>query len=131
MLSDALYTSYFGLVKKFPETLIPVAICLYPPKGYKGLVYPKLAPTKEILEEWKKNKDERAYIHAYATDVLSKLTPEEVRDDLVTMVGEDKDIAMLCYEKEGFCHRHLVSNWLSASGILTMEILYDKGEIFL
>lgn len=131
MLTDMLYTSYFGLMKKFPDTLVPVAICLYPPKWYRGLVYSKLAPTKEILEAWKLNKDERAYINAYATDVLSLLTPEEVQDDLITMVGEDKDVAMLCYEKEGFCHRHLVANWLTASGITTTEILYDKGDIFL
>lgn len=97
-------TSYFAKYKGSDG----VAICLYKPYWFKGEHYPTLAPTKEILEDYKNGDiDEEEYIRRYKEDVLSKLNPKEVYNDL-------KDKVLLCYERyDKFCHRHIVAQWLS------------------
>lgn len=97
-----------------------VAICLYPPKWFKGDVYPQLAPTRRLLEWYKSSaQDEKAqdiYRRIYYRDVLNHLNPEAVYRALDGKV-------LLCYEKSGdFCHRHLVSEWLNANGYECKEI---------
>lgn len=112
-----IYTGYFAMIRKMPESIRPIAICIYPPKGYKGLKYTDLAPTAKILKDWKRNGDEDAYIRDFKKEVLDKLNPYEVVSDIKKMCGED-DICLVCYEKsQDFCHRHLVSKWLTENGI--------------
>jgi hypothetical protein len=82
-----------------------VAISIYPPEGFRGKHYPKLAPTKKALDRYRKDGNKKAYIKSYEKDVLSKLNPEQVWEEL-------KDNTILCYEPSGeFCHRHLVAEW--------------------
>lgn len=112
-----IYTGYFATLRKMPENIVPVSICVYPPKGYKGLKYSSLAPTAKILNDWKQTKDECRYIADFQKEVLDRLSPEKVVSDLERMCGT-KDVCLVCYEKsEDFCHRHLVAKWLMENGI--------------
>lgn len=96
-----------------------VAICLYPPKYFKGETYPSLAPTKRILEWYKSTpqdeKSQRIYKKLYYRDVLNHLDVHAVARALDGKV-------LLCYERpDDFCHRHIVAEWLNANGYKCQE----------
>lgn len=116
-------TSYFAKYKGDKG----IAICLFVPFWWKGFHYPRLAPTKSILTQYKKSKlinqtkAEDVFTKRYKAEVLDKLDPHSVYSEL----GEDA--VLLCFEKctpvvKEFCHRHLVSSWLNEAG-------YDIDEI--
>ena len=118
-----IYTSYFGKLNKIPKHIVPIAICGKSPDWYTGLWYKKLAPKYGFFMEWKKTKNNEYYIQHFNDEVLSPLNAYNTVDELYQLCGED-DIVLLCYEKPGdFCHRHLVSNWLSNNGFPCTELL--------
>lgn len=130
-----LYTSYFGKVKKLPETILPVSIAAVTPRWFQGRIYKQLAPTFELLNDWKIGSIvEDKYTERFNTQ-LEMLDPHEVVDELryvlptTCMSGrfwEDPNlsIALLCYEKSGaFCHRHLVAKWFRDHGIQCEELI--------
>ena len=112
-------TGYFAKLKTYTDNgLIPVSIALYSPKWYSGLEYKKLAPTPEILRDFKEGEfagDIDKYKETYNRDILGHLNPKTVVDELTRLAGtaDGGKIILLCYEKpENFCHRHLVAEWL-------------------
>ena len=52
---------------------------------------------------------EAEYGMRYYAECLSNLDPREVYEEL------GKDSILICYEKTGFCHRHLVAKWFEMS----------------
>lgn len=89
------------------------------PDWYKGREYKKLAPKYSWWKEWKSGKlNNDDYIKLYKETVLNKLNPKEVYKDL------GKDAVLLCWEnKNKFCHRHIVANWLQEKlGIEVKEL---------
>lgn len=116
-----IYTSYFARIRQLPPSIVTISISLYPPKGYQGIRYTKLAPTDQILREYKAGGSIERYTAAYQRDVLSKLDPVALVANLEDYFG-GKDISFVCYEKSGdFCHRHLVAEWLRAAGFPVEE----------
>lgn len=126
-----IYTTYFAQLRNLPPNIIPVSICGKAPEWYSGLQYKKLAPKYGFFMEWKRNHDNDFYIEHFNTEVLAHLSPLQVVTELQCRLPEDVKvqmqapfytssdwhIALVCYEKPGdFCHRHLVSKWLSANG---------------
>lgn len=118
----AIYTSYFGQIKNFPEDAIPIAICGGIPNWYTGAWYKKLAPKWKFFSEWKENHDNDFYIKHFKEEVLDKLSPAQVCLELHQMAEQrlykehkpTHDIILLCYEKpDEFCHRHLVADWIN------------------
>ena len=112
-------TSYFALYRENRG----VNIALFPPKGFKGKSYSKLAPTPNLLKWWKscEQTPENAgtYKLRYYKEVLDKLDVNKVGKTL-------EGYTVLCFEsKEKFCHRHLVAEWLRAGGFECCE--YIKG----
>jgi len=96
-------TSYFAKYKGENA----VSISLSKPKWYTNCrEYKKLAPSWALLNKYKQNKDEEYYIEHYYKDVLDKLNPKQVYEEL----GENA--VLLCWEKSRFCHRFIVSAWL-------------------
>ena len=116
-----IYTTYFAKVSKLPKNITPIAISLSVPKNMKITKCPSLAPTWNILSNYKEDGDEEKYIKRYKSDVLSKWTPKGLYkyfEDLVA--GED--IAFVCYESpERFCHRHVIAEWLKEAGFEVEE----------
>ena len=112
-----IYTSYFAKVKSIPDDIIPIAICGGIPFYWKGLWYKKVAPSIKFFTEWKQNHDNDFYVEHFNAEVLAKHTPDEVVSELFALANGADKICLICYEKPGdFCHRHLVADWLNATG---------------
>ena len=114
-------TTYFANLKKLPSNVVPIAICGKSPDSYKGLEYKKLAPKYHFFMKWKQDHDNDEYTRCFKEQVLDVLSPQVVIQELSHM-SNGRDIALVCYEKSrDFCHRHIVSSWLMANGILSFE----------
>lgn len=115
------YTSYFAAVRRLPDGLVPVSISLWPPRGWQGLAYQKLAPTSSILREYKETYDWKRYCVRYCGEVLFKLNPAETMLAIQRMCGEAIPV-LVCFEKDNMtCHRSLIANWFTAAGIQVAE----------
>jgi hypothetical protein len=112
-------TSYFA--KAGNMLTRTVSIAGKAPDGYVlrgGRQYKKLAPKFWFFEKYKRDGDEAFYTEQYQKEVLDRLDPKQVYEDL----GENAII--LCYEKPGsFCHRHLVARWLEKNLGITINEL--------
>ncbi len=114
------YTSYFARAGKLIQANVtPIGIALYPPKFFYGSSISCLAPKRYMLND---KLSEEEYTQLYIGDVLSKINIPILKDTMLRMSNE-KDIALLCYEKPGeFCHRHIFSRWwLEETGELIEE----------
>ena len=127
-----LHTSYFAKVKHLQEMGYNNLVCIagYAPKFFFNVsgarFVPELAPKREWWREWhgKFGSDPNSlesvewYTQRYVETVLNKLNPHEI-------VGKLGDGAvMLCYERpDAFCHRHIVSKWITSNtGVEVEEI---------
>lgn len=116
-----IYTSYFANLKNIPDTITPVAICAKVPKWFTGICYRALAPSYDILMNYKNSGDFDNYTDRYRNEILSTLDPESVVKKLMYLSGNE-DIVLLCYEKDfSQCHRSLVSKWLVSYGFECKE----------
>jgi len=119
-------TSNFARSGSHPRA---VAISRSQPRGWTGHAYEPLAPTWRLLAEAKSGEiDEEEYIRRYREEVLSKLDPGRVFNDL----GDDA--VLLCWENSGaFCHRRLVAEWFEEKlGVPVPEVgeegADDRGQ---
>lgn len=125
-----MYTGYFAKLKSYEEFgLVSVSIALKAPDWYHGAQYKKLAPKWSFFSEWKNGShkgDNDYYMQHFKTEVLDNLDPEQVVKELEGFTGVSRDrIILICYEKPGdFCHRHLVSMWLTVNHINCFEPSY-------
>lgn len=102
--------------------------------NYTGECFPELAPKLSFWKIWHDNigvipekENIKYYIEQYYLQVLLKLDPLEVYDNLENSV-------LLCYEENTeFCHRHIVAEWLQLTlGVVIPEataINYDIEKI--
>ncbi len=101
-----IFTSYYGAPQRVPG---PVAISLKIPDGFRGELFPDLAPTAALEEAYRSGRiDEDRYIAIYL-DLLKerRLTPDAVLRRLPFTC------TLMCWEKPyQFCHRHVVAKWL-------------------
>lgn len=104
---DKVYTANFWTVDKHVFPNRQVSISIKTPSDFKGEYYKDLNPTDELLSDYKSEKISwEQYTEIYYSDVLSKLDPLKVYNDL-------KGKVMCCWCAKGdFCHRHLVIRWL-------------------
>lgn len=116
-----IYTTYFSRLKDLVDGIVPISIAIKAPAGYDILTYRALAPTWAILKAYKDSKDKGAYIEEYTEQILSKLTVEQVVDELA-FLSNGQDVALVCWEKPSeFCHRQLISEWFNNYGIEVEE----------
>lgn len=110
-----MHTSYYAKSAKHPNA---VSIAGQTPAFYTGRQYKKLAPKYDFFMQYKKDGDEEAYTKKFYEEVLNKLDPVKVLQEL------GAHAILLCYETpEKFCHRHLVAKWLSEkTGIEITEL---------
>lgn len=118
--------------------------------GFYGNAYKKMSPRLYLWQYYDQNPDNLTedklidwYIKEFYDLRLKDLNPIELMDTLKQKFGEE--IILLCHElprlninKEHFCHRRLLADWLeletgiiipelsiSESGIITTEEIYD------
>ena len=99
--------------------------------NYQGNSYPKLAPKLSFWKQWHINigkiseeENNRYYVKEYWKQVLSKLDPQEVYDEL-------DHSTLLCYENNNeFCHRHIVAAWFEIHlGVKVNDVKVSDLEI--
>ena len=79
--------------------------------------YRALAPKEEFFYKWRESRDNEYYIKHFNSEVLGILDTKTVVNELKRLAEGYDSIALVCYEEPGkFCHRHLVSRWLSQYG---------------
>ena len=103
-------TSYFGRAnsKAFRDRGLRLVSVARSARYFSGESYSDLFPTWEMI----RLEDEEKYEELYRKQVLSKLDPLKVWEDL-------QDAVILCHEKiediesgKTFCHRHMIARWL-------------------
>jgi uncharacterized protein (DUF488 family) len=64
------------------------------------------------------------YTEEYYRVVLSKLDPQEVLNEIISLYGNDA--TLLCFEEAGeFCHRRIVADWIEkGTGIKVPELQF-------
>lgn len=135
-----IYTSYFAKLRKIPEHIIPISICAKPPIGYKGARYTRIAPSFDILMEYKESGDAGAYTMKYQEKILASLNAKDVVSELdrilldetlsiaLSDTSKTPKMVLVCFEKSSdFCHRHIVAEWLRANGYECKE--WEEGDI--
>lgn len=126
-------TSYFGRAnsKAFKDRGLQFVSVARSCRYWSGPSYPALFPTWDIIHI----EDEEEYEEVYRREVLSKLDPVKVWNDL-------KDCVILCHESaakiengETFCHRHMIARWLEEElwvrgiDVSIPELKDDKAEL--
>ena len=94
----------------FAKSKDGIAICRIPPVWYYGPVVLTLAPSSELLREYKASEvTTKEYCKRFYKEVLESLDPFAVYKRLESY-GFPR---LLCWERSGaFCHRHLVQEWI-------------------
>lgn len=113
-----LFTSYYAKSGKHP---LAVSISRASPSFFKRKWYMQLAPTWELLKDYKEGRcDEDDYTIRYLEQLAdAKLDPYDVIDNMA-----DGSI-LLCYEGPGkFCHRYIAAEWIErGTGVIVREIV--------
>ena len=124
-----IYTSYFGNLKNLEKNnIVPIGICCYPPKWFKGPNLLSIAPTPDILINCKSNHQE--YIKRFKNEIISLQNDPKEFVKRITFISEGKDLALCCFEKPNeFCHRHLVAEWLNETLNLNVEEFNITDEL--
>lgn len=122
-----IYTSYFANLKNLEkDDIVPIGICCYPPKWFKGPNLRAIAPSPDILEKCKSSHAE--YEKRYRTEVLSLFKDANILLERISFISGGKDAALCCYEKPSdFCHRHILAKWLEEQTRIKVEE-FEKTE---
>ena len=110
----AIYTSYFGNYRNFPENALIINVSRYPPKDSNAVSWIAVAPSAELLKLYKAGiYSEEDYVRIYNVQ-LSYLNKKQIIQALEEHNQEYGNVILCCYEKKGkFCHRHLLADWLN------------------
>lgn len=119
-----IYTSYFGKIKDFPSNFEPICIARWKPKWYHGKALLSLAPSDQLLRWWRavdKNAlNWNKYRMIFEDEVLLGHNPHSI-EKMIKQAAGDKIPVLVCFEKGGYCHRHLIAAWLRKNGIKCEE----------
>ena len=122
-----IYTSYFGNHRRLPKEMKWISIARKTPLGFTGERWEELAPSSDLLADYKSGRvDKQGYTQRYLKqlDDLVKTHPEYF-DRFKT----DDDLILFCYEKMGdFCHRHILANYLRTHYDLNVSEYGDTSE---
>ena len=111
-----IWTSNFARAEQVKEKERLLNIAQYMPEGIEMESYPDLMPPADMLQQYKQDHNEAAFVKAYQEQVLDRLSVAKVAKDL-------KGRILTCYENPGdFCHRHLVAEWLQKHGFKCQEL---------
>ncbi len=106
-----IYTSYWGNLKNLVKTFGNDRIINISRWNtfWKGKKCSMLCPSEDLLTRYKKKKIDE---YQYRREFLEYLETLNVDNCYKVFNG----CVFVCYEKEGFCHRHLIAEWLQEHG---------------
>lgn len=118
-MKNTVYTGYFANTQEYiKKGLTPISIAGKSPDFFQGDEWKFFAPSWDIYSKYKSGElSEDGYVERYIPERLGKLNIENIK----ALLEFEENPILLCYEKEGFCHRHIVCDWLNANGILCRE----------
>ena len=120
-----IYTSYWGnlktLEKVFGKENI-ISVSRWSSKVWNGKKCSMLFPSEELLVGFKNGK-----ISQYQYEKIFMEYLDSLNVDNCYKVFNGK--VLVCYEKSGFCHRHLISKWLKKNGY-ECEEYEGEGSLF-
>lgn len=126
-MSIKIYTSYISNIKSIPSDIVPISIAL---KRIQNIpCYNKLAPSPDILFDYKTTGDFNSFTENYRSKVLSALNPQIVVRDLAAITRSLGGIipCLVCFEgSDKPCHRHIVAEWLRGYGYFVEELKYHR-----
>lgn len=115
------YTSYYGNLKNLPQTIGLVNIARNPPQACQIVNAPEVYPSALLLNMYKSGQlSVIQYVEQYTRETLSQINYTELINRLQRETG-CSELCFVCYEKDGFCHRHLFAESLRANGIECIE----------
>lgn len=116
-----LFTSNFSSMRKLPKNFIPISIAISSPKWYDGRKLDLFMPPWSLVRDYKNGMiDERQYEEIYCNHL--SIRENEINKFINYLKNTDEILVFLCYEKStDFCHRHLVSKYLSKYDIIVEE----------
>lgn len=104
---NRVYTSYFANVKNLPNPEQAISIARYAPPFWHGKNLLCLAPTTDLLQDYREGKITWG---EYSGRFLLQLR----RVDPYSVIDMVKGSVLLCWEKDfTTCHRTLVLEWLA------------------
>mgnify|MGYP004458066013 CR=1 FL=1 len=123
-----IYTASFKIIKRLSD-YCQLAISRGVPNWYKGGRYKKLAAPYQLVMLQKAaqqgtfdNDDIEMFSTAYYEEVLSKLNPYEVKEELMQVSG-GKPVVLLSQEaSDEYSIRHVIRAWFLQAGIECEEI---------
>lgn len=103
-----MYTSNFASIER---VAVPLSISRIPPTWYTGPCELRLAPSTQLLADYKRGLIGRPeYVTRFTDETLAPLDPAQLYAELVERYG--RSVTLLCYEPPmSFCHRRLVAKW--------------------
>lgn len=109
-----LYTSsYFTLPKNFEG--IKVQISNSKPKFFEvDRVVKELMPDWKYVQQWKENSISWDEFTTAYNEKIGKYDMEKVKNWLINL-GKGRDVVLLCWEKDEYCHRHILGKALGIS----------------
>ena len=115
-----IYTGYYGKTEYYEQqSLTPIGISGQVPCWFEWYRFPFFAPSLDIFTKWKNGLiNNEQYTQRFIQERLNILDKQQVKEKLLQF---DNPI-LLCYEKDGFCHRHIVADWIR------MELHLDVKE---
>lgn len=117
-----IYTSYWSNLKNLDKNLV-VNISRWN-KFWTGKNCDELKPSVKMLIDFKEGK---IGVKEYTYFFKWYLTELDVKELAARLDGK----ILCCYEKSGFCHRHIVSEWFNHFGFQCMELSSTRqGVLF-
>lgn len=108
-----IFTSYFSRAKGLDVTrYFVVSIARFQPKDFFAYPCLALAPSAELLLQYKNGLSRGVYEECYRHDVLESQDIHKVFEGLAKLAN-GRDIVLCCYERPfQFCHRRLLARYV-------------------
>lgn len=111
------YTGYFAMAKKYKKLgFCTISVAQFNPSWYNGVSFPELAPSKELLGDYKlSGLSPDDYTSRYFDELQRPEAIAGIEKLKKKALSDSRDLILLCYEKPGeFCHRHVLARFLNA-----------------
>lgn len=106
-------TSYFANHEKYKD-YVRLSIAKFPPPLFYDFNIYFLAPSTYLLRSYRDGSiSEEGFVKEY-TQQLNDFS-KDIENFVNVLKDEfaDKKVVLLCYEKDGFCHRHVLAKYLN------------------